>query len=62
MAWNCPEQHRQSCCERGDKYSDPDGTTHEEFLDVGFADGQCSERSGLRLAEENKDGIKFVLV
>lgn len=62
MSRNCPEEHRQGGDEHRDQDADPDGPTHQEFLDVRLANAESAERGCLGLAEEDEDGIKFVLM
>jgi hypothetical protein len=59
---NRPEEQRQSGDKHRDQDTNPDGATHQEFLDVRLANAESAERGCLGLAEENKDGVKFVLV
>ena len=57
-----PEEECQGGDARSDEHADPDRTSEKEFLDVGFAYAQRAEGRRLGLSEEDKNGIKLVLM
>ena len=57
-----PEEQRERRYAGSDEDADPYCAPEEELLDVWLADAEGAERSRLGLAEEDKDGVEFVLV
>lgn len=57
-----PKEKGQGCDAGSDQEADPNSSSYEELLDVRFSDREGAEWSRLGLPEENKDGVKFILM
>ena len=61
MSWNGPEEKSKSSDKGGCYHRHPYRTADEQLVYVGLFDGERAERGSFGLAEEDKDGVKFVL-
>jgi hypothetical protein len=59
---NRPEDEGKCDDTDRDKNHDPDCSANEKFAHIGLANAKCAKWCSLGLHEENKDGVKFVLM